>query len=736
MTPISPSTVNDYYMSPYAIIFMLNALGDADTLSVSVYANAKVVVFRRDAIGYNPDNNYRQWTIVAYNTHFDDSLARYCHLAVSKTGDFATIVYPSCRLDLFGREISEDGMTYTASDGKTYIRNEEGLYVDSEGKEAENIEDEDQNNWYIFLGKITSSENGARSWDNTYPLLTGNLDTDQYRNDVNVGAWEKMFYLNELTNLIEQKLPFAKIILGATKKVVQDIWRRAELNKEVSYVEDGDVNEAEGEEQTETEDDKVIPSVSFLRGGYISKLRDSEVKAVLKFLKYIDFGQFVSGMVGGSGGRIDSEGNAEVQNLCVWKSMKVMELIINRLRAMAGDFVFAETRKVTKVELIGYEQGHDGSTEGDELYGIYKLTLDKDTDFDFHAFHDGDIVYQIVNTIPIGGTDYHTGFYHIASVDTDDNSVTVFLYHDDDLGGTRNHIPMADFNIAHRGHVDGTKEERLSQWLLSSTEGRITFLDNLTQPLVSQRNYAAYIGKFLSSLDYGRDLPIRDNDTVVFARHLLAENLYMVDYNGEVVVQQPERGEWSLETAMSDKPYRCVYTDEVEHVNDLPDKRHTLLTQDKVTHLGSSWICIKDKTTQEPWVDSSEWKCVNGNNTVQIEVHSSAGQMFRQGRVDTELYVRLLYNGNDITGKVAGMELRSLRWTRETGNAAEDAAWNDSHETTRSGLGVRIVQDTSRFDLGTAFFSERRTARFTFTLELPVAGSLGTVSYSETVTIK
>lgn len=337
MTPISPSTVNDYYMSPYAIIFMLNALGDADTLSVSVYANAKVVVFRRDAIGYNPDNNYRQWTIVAYNTHFDDSLARYCHLAVSKTGDFATIVYPSCRLDLFGREISEDGMTYTASDGKTYTRNEEGLYFDSEGKEAENIEDEDQNNWYIFLGKITSSESGTRSWDNAYPLLTGNLDTDQYRNDVNVGAWEKMFHLNELTNLIEQKLPFAKIILGATKKVVQDIWRRAELNKEASYVEDGDVNEAEGEEQTETEDDKVIPSVSFLRGGYISKLRDSEVKAVLKFLKHIDFGQFVTGIVGGSGGRIDKDGNAELESLVLRSFLEVPELRFNRIDVVSGE---------------------------------------------------------------------------------------------------------------------------------------------------------------------------------------------------------------------------------------------------------------------------------------------------------------------------------------------------------------------------------------------------------------
>ena len=470
---------------------------------------------------------------------------------------------------------------------------------------------------------------------------------------------------------------------------------------------------------------------------YLSKKNDDEAAGRITFDKGWQSKDAIDSFLAGRGTLLSEDGTRlQTDQLEVRRSMKVMELIINRLRAMSSDFVFDETRKVEKVELIGYEQGHDGSKPGDELHGIYKLTLDKDTDYDFHAFHEGDIVYQIVNTLPLGGADYHTGYYHVASVDTSDNSITVFLYHEDDLDGGTNFVPMAEFNIAHRGNVNGADVERLSQWLLSSSEGRITFLDNLTQPTIHQRNYAAYIGKFLNSLDYGRDLPIRDSDTVVFARHLLAENLYMVDFNGEVVTQQPERGEWSYEVAISDKPYRCVYTDEVEHVEDLPDKRHTLLTQDKVTHLGSTWVCLKDKTTQEPWVDSPDWQCVNGNNTVAIEIHSSAGQMFRNGDVETELYAVLLYNGIDITEKVLGMALRSLTWTRDTGIAADDAAWDAGHETTRSGLGVRIVQNASRFDLGPRFFSERRPARFTFSVELPVNGSDGSVRFSETVTVK
>lgn len=475
---------------------------------------------------------------------------------------------------------------------------------------------------------------------------------------------------------------------------------------------------------------------SYLNDRFLSKTRNDTAKGRITFNQGLQTKDAVDSMLTGNGTLISMDGSrVQTDEIEVRKSMKVMELIINRLRAMAGDFVFDETRKVTKVELIGYEQGHDGSAADDELYGIYKLTLDRDTEFDFHAFKEGDIVYQVVNTIPIGGSDYHTGYYRISSVDTVENSITVFLYHKDDLGFA-NHVPVTEYNIAHRGNVNGAEVERLSQWLLSSADGRITFLDGLTQPTLSQRNYAAYIGKFLSSIDYGRDLPIKDNDTVVFARHLLAENLYMIDYNGEVVVQQPERGEWSLAVATSDKPYRCIYTDEVEHVQDVADKRHTLLTQDKVTHLGSTWICLKDKTTQEPWVDSPDWQCVNGNNTILIEIHSSAGQMFRQGNVDTELYAVLLYNGIDITDKVMAMSRRSMRWTRDTGNEADDATWNDSHEVTRNGTGVRIVQNTSRFDLGTTFFSERKSARFTFTVELPVVGAEGSVTYSETITVK
>lgn len=189
------SSVNDFYMSPGAVSWTLNALGNKDTLSVSVYANAKLTVYRKDVVGYNPDNNYRQWTIGGYNTYFEDTVSRYVHLAVSKVGDAATIVYPTQRLDFFGR--------------------------------AEETDTEDPDYWYLYIGQISDSNGGGRTW--IEKPVSGNLDTDQYRNEEKAGEWAKMFQLNVITNMITQLLPFSKVIIGAAKKVISDIWRSTDV---------------------------------------------------------------------------------------------------------------------------------------------------------------------------------------------------------------------------------------------------------------------------------------------------------------------------------------------------------------------------------------------------------------------------------------------------------------------------------------------------------------------------
>ena len=48
---------------------------------------------------------------------------------------------------------------------------------------------------------------------------------------------------------------------------------------------------------------------------YLSRKKNDTAKGKITFEKGIDFGQFVSGIVGGAGGRIDSKGNAELESL-------------------------------------------------------------------------------------------------------------------------------------------------------------------------------------------------------------------------------------------------------------------------------------------------------------------------------------------------------------------------------------------------------------------------------------
>lgn len=130
---ITYSTINDFHMYPDALTLTLNASGNKDLLSAAVYSGAKVTVFKKEAgVEYTPAKNYRQWTIVAYATYFEDSAPRYAHLAVSRNSDYATVVYPSSRLDFYGNEIVDDCTAYR-----------EGVIPTQTG-----------DNWYVFLGKI------------------------------------------------------------------------------------------------------------------------------------------------------------------------------------------------------------------------------------------------------------------------------------------------------------------------------------------------------------------------------------------------------------------------------------------------------------------------------------------------------------------------------------------------------------------------------------------------------
>ncbi len=69
---------------------------------------------------------------------------------------------------------------------------------------------------------------------------------------------------------------------------------------------------------------------------YLSRENDDRAKGLIRFLKGIELGEFISGITGG-GGRIDQYGNGEMQSLILHRFLEVPELRYNRISITVGN---------------------------------------------------------------------------------------------------------------------------------------------------------------------------------------------------------------------------------------------------------------------------------------------------------------------------------------------------------------------------------------------------------------
>lgn len=377
------SSVNDFFMAKAALSISLNALDEPDMLSASTYANAKVTAFRRDIIDYDAANNYRSWTLYAFPTYFDDHVARYCHIAIIKNGDAATVVYPPTRLDIYGRPVTDDGTSFLEWDET----NEVWVTTDTEPAP-------DDSNFYIFLGKITSSGNDGntpREWDSAYPFITGNLDTDQYRNEAQ-GDWTRMFQYNAIANEITQLLTITvsrikTLILGSAQKPITDLQRSTDT-------EPADPN---------PNADTTIPTLGYMAAygsrKYLSRVNDDTAAGHLTFGQgftsendgVVDTNLTVGGFTGsksfatgllGNGWRITTGGHGEMDSLSLRKFLEVPELRFNRITVRTGvqwqthgAGLIEEVTQLTSttgIIKLKLEEGEYGAVAVDDLcMGIY-----------------------------------------------------------------------------------------------------------------------------------------------------------------------------------------------------------------------------------------------------------------------------------------------------------------------------------------------------------------------------
>ena len=429
---------------------------------------------------------------------------------------------------------------------------------------------------------------------------------------------------------------------------------------------------------------------------FISKINDDTAKGTItwekvqKFIKGLiaedmsqfkkgaTFGEFIQGMLLGTGGRIDELGNAEFESITSRSSIIAKELIVNRQTAMESNFVFTESGMVESVTEI------PATTEDGNV--TYDLKLQKRWDDDFTAFKENDVVLASINTLTENGK-YYDMWLRVLSVNTVTNTITVVCYPDDECPSKKNYPPCELARLIRWGNA--VDEDRQSCWYISSSEGLLVWLDHVTKPIIDKTNYSLAMGKLPDALSFlFQDFPTANKrDGAFYAKWMMAASFQQIDYQGNPIYTTRDRGVWSLSVAQGDSPYRNG------------DR-----TIDTVYYLGCKWQCLEDKTTKPPTYSSTAWAFVEGNPYFTLEMLSSKYWNFRLSdlmatnadgswKVFTTLsVVGRLYN-QDVTDSMT-----NVVWTRETNNPTADNKWALSHSN--SGLSVDLTYE----DLGGAAF--------------------------------
>ena len=450
-----------------------------------------------------------------------------------------------------------------------------------------------------------------------------------------------------------------------------------------------------------------IASGTFVEGdfeamkmAFISKLRPDSTWFLLRLLGGAEVGEAVDSMLTGKGTILTKDGRIQTDYLEVRRGMKVMELIVNKLRGMDGDFVFSPTWKVVEVEYL--------------LPATYRLTLDPPMDGDIIPYREGNILYSIINGILTGGDTIQTSYMRVLATNQNEYSITVSLYPDSEVPGGKNCPPVEGYNISRRGDVrlpsDGQSNPDSQSWYISSSEGRLLFLQNVIKPVLEDYNYALSIGR-IPRIKAVEEIGLPEDAVGVMAETIVAQHIYRYDYNGDIIPNIVDRGPWSKAIAESaDKPYRNISVETAR-----PDgTKYTLLEQHAAWRFGCQWGCLVDKTTEEPRWNAQTWVMLQGNGNYSLDFDSSEGWQFFRGNVNTIISLIVVYGTEDITARLMKRAGTEVEWLRESGNVPSDNSWKPTYV---DGDRSRLRLDNT--DMPTGWGYEIRKVKFICRIFIP-----------------
>ena len=432
----------------------------------------------------------------------------------------------------------------------------------------------------------------------------------------------------------------------------------------------------------------------FAKSRYLSKLNPDTAAGIITFLQGLvsegaitangeifakeglSIGDFVSSLLDGRGAGIDKDGNAEVESLRVRSYMQVMELIINRIRAMDGDLVLTEGDNIESVEEVTDAEGHVS----------YKLHLKQQWEGYYTAQAVGNVLKGVINTLAQGNGTYYTSWMLVKDVDTATNTITVDLYPDDETPAGKNFPPCDMMNIIRWGNNIDPK--RQSCIYLSSTEGVIKKLIHVTKPILDEGNDGFIIGNLPEWLTKDPSVPVEEGDDAVYVKTLLYQNIQQIDYKGKRQPVYVDRGNWIENPA---EPYHFEAVNSVTGVYETSD----------VWYYGCKWRCIKDCPTDAPKWNSMQWMQIEGNPEFSIEIAIENG-----GLLDFD-YFAIHGTTLEVTGKIYNLDVTrdildaDVTWTRYTEDpngtprTESDNVWNLGGHT---GKTLHLTKDDLNID--------------------------------------
>ena len=682
----------NYWILRSALYIQLNAMGEPDYIQCSVVSGASILCYMSDVpgLGYDAGHNYQRWTLAAYPSIFPDSGKKYIYVAIPRvrTGDndIATLVFPSQRIDIYGKAIIEQ----TKEDGSKEL-----VSGDQIGNE---------NFYYIYLQGIisevkTDTDNTRkREWEQHIDF--GSLATDEAIASGGDGSWWQL-------NTVSDTITFLKTILKAnfeelTAKDVKII-KLALNGKELTGVADNTT--------LETSNTTVVTPQYLGQFGvkhFLAKDKDDTAHGTITFEKVQ---KFLQGLNIGDGNnyRIDGNGNAILSSilvnllksldfneseqsgfaikqrsdgkfqmlltdLIVWGKAIFNTLLIRELSYVGGNIVLSpaagkisyvkEVYSETTNELIGwkcYLLADDGTTSTINSFKVEDQVR-------CQTFNISPGVYENVSN-----KDY---WRLVTKVSTENEVITdaeghelydgkkfawIQIAKDNCMEGSDN--PAAGDTIVLMGNKTNTSRQHL---LMMETEG------DSAPKFTMYRGINSYSLKGKSIFDVGYN-----------GINIVSKYYHLTTVDGEKIWTPIYRGDWKEGTEYD-------YYDEV-------------------TWLGTRWLCLVSDgqtTTAEPSEDSPYWKATTAIFKMNLALYHDLYAGICKGETHT-VVCKLMLGDKDVTTAV-----KSWAVYRKTDDAADDIAWalKDKVRNFKGSLDITWANDNSEDDLGRG-----DVASFTFT---------------------